>query len=277
MKNKLYFKILILLLFSLVLGGCSNKSKETLNQQVSDLQEKLEQLQEENETYKAEINILNDEIKENNRKYKELYEVFSKKVLEKKKDENMIQDLNNKISDLETNFRNELDRKREQLWQYGTILQYNKDKLQEIIKPVYVLNIFDSIFIQEGDKIAGLIVEEKDIGLMDEFNRPVYEDIKFRGEYEVKGNIYNDPDSNLIKLRIKQSELIKIPIPYYVFDIEFIDITVLNGDKLIDSIGQRYFDNMEVTAIYNGFRYYGKIESEKMMETTFIKLLAINN
>lgn len=272
MKNKFYIKIIILLLFPLVLGGCTYKGEETLEQQVLDLQSKLEQLLEENEAYKSEIDILNNEIKDNNRRYKELFEAFSQKVLEQKVDENTTQELGVKIANLEIGFKNELDRKREQLWQYRTILHNNKEELKEIIKPDYILNMFDSIFIKEGDEIAGLIVVKKDVGPMDEYNRPIYEDIEFCGEFEVKGNIYYDQDSNLVKLRINRSELIKIPIPYYTFDMEALDITVLNGDKLIVSTGKRYNDNIEVTATYSGFRYYGKVEAEKMIDTTFIKL-----
>lgn len=280
LSNKFYLTLVILLLLSFILGSCSNKDKETVNQQVQDLQSELGKLKSENDGYKLEIDTLTNEIENSNKKYNELYSGFSKNILEKLELENEMQNLNDEILRLEGNIiglKNELNIKIEQLWQYEKLLQRNKKELQGIIKPGYILNIYNPVFITEGDKIAGLIVEEKHISVKDELNIPIYEDIKFRGEYKVRGNIYFDKHSNLIKLKISQEQLINIPIPYNNFNIEFFEVTVLNGEELIYSLGNKYFDNIEVIATYSGFRHYGKIEAEKMTEITFVELISINN
>lgn len=244
-----FFKISLLAIIILMLFGCTNQGfegKDNLNKQQS----------------------------ENDEKYNELYSSYSNKVLEIIELEYKIEDLNDEVLGLEgtiIGIYNEMDRRIEGLLEYKRILENNKDILLGKIKPDYVFNIFDPLYIEEGEKIAGLIVAEKDIDYEVKFNRPIYEDVKFSGEFKVKCNVIRQ-ESELVTIRIKQPELINIPIPFNDLHIEYIELTVLNGDELINAIGNDYSEEMEIIGVFSGFRYYGKIEAGKMMDTKFLKL-----
>lgn len=244
-----FFKISLLAIIILMLFGCTNQGfegKDNLNKQQS----------------------------ENDEKYNELYSSYSNKVLEIIELEYKIEDLNDEVLGLEGNIigiYNEMDRRIEGLLEYKRILENNKDILLGKIKPDYIFNIFDPLYIEEGEKIAGLIVAEKDIDYEVKFNRPIYEDVKFSGEFKVKCNVIRQ-ESELVTIRIKQPELINIPIPFNDLHIEYIELTVLNGDELINAIGNDYSEETEIIGVFSGFRYYGKIEAGKMMDTEFLKL-----
>ena len=272
--------IFVIIFFCLMLCGCNNTGIDTANQQVIELQIQLEKLQNENESLKTEIDTLNDEIEESTRKYKEIYESFLDKGEDVIIAESKVRELNDKNRELEGNIdglKNELNMKIGKIWQYKKLLQKNKKELQDVIKPNYILNIYDPILIQENDEIAGLIVEHKNVRNIDGINIPIYEEVAFTGEYQVKGRIYHDKENELVSVKIDQSELINIPVPIDNFYIKSFEITVLNGDELINLLGDKYVDGIEVIARFSGFKHYGKIEAEKMTETTFSELMSISN
>lgn len=274
LKNNLFIVVIILFFISAVLSACGNNEMELLNSKNSDLKEELIKREREIASYKEQISRLKEESKQ---QAEDVSIRYLNEVVEFKKEtvslQNEIEILNDEVLGLKTEiyFGN---RKIELLNTYISTIHEQREKIQNVIEPQYLLNVFDPIEVTKGDVIAELTVEGKKIGSFENINVCLYEDIEFNGKYKLKGKVYRNKDSNKVEIVIDKSQFINIPLHINYIEMESMNITVLNGHELINCLEDEYYDGIEILALFSGLIYHSKVEAEKMIDTTFVKLIS---
>jgi hypothetical protein len=277
MKSRKKSLIIILLtVVSVIFIGCDDKGQNAVTQENLAIKEDLVKMKNEILKYKEQISRLEEELKV----YKDYNESCLKRIDEfhnkNKELKNENNKLNTEISWLKTQLY-EGNRRIKQLNKYRFIIQQHKQQIESLIEPKYLLNIFDPFTIKKGESIAHLTVEDKDIEAFEYIDTCIHEDVRFKGKYKLKGKIYKNEDSGGVVILVDKSQITNIPLHINYIDADSIQITILNGNEFIDSLGDEYYDGIEITGFFSGLRYHSKIEAEKMIDTTFIKLISINN
>ncbi|MTI69822.1 MAG: hypothetical protein FH751_06150 [Firmicutes bacterium] len=266
-RKESYLIFIIFIIIILNFSTCNNLENSL------DTEVKLDNLKAKNEDLKKELCILKNKLAKKETEYKEEFNRHFEKTSELEKQNKILsktnQNLKGELSELKYLINKEINNN----LKYINIIEKNKNEIESIIKPKYILNIYNPLTLKKDQIVAGLTVEEKVIQTLEDINMCTYERIIFNGEFQLKGKLYKR-DSN-VEIVIDKSQYKNVPLKFEDLEKNKKYIVIANGEKLIKEIGDRYKEGILITAKYSGYLYEGKIESENIKKTNYIELLSI--
>ncbi|MTI68336.1 MAG: hypothetical protein FH753_17275 [Firmicutes bacterium] len=262
-----YLKIIILIFIIFNFSACNNVEKNSLEVQLDNLKVK-------NENLKKELSILKNKLAKKETEYKKEFNRHFEKTSELEKQNKILSKTNQNLKGELIELKYFINKEINTNLKYINIIEKNKNEIESIIKPKYILNIYNPLTLKKDQIVAGLTVKQKVIKTLEDINICTYERITFKGEFQLKGKLYKR-DSN-VEIVIDKSQFKNIPLKIEDLEKNEKYIVIANGEKLIKEIGDRYKEGILITAKYSGYLYNGKIEAENIKKTNYIELLSIN-
>jgi len=231
-----------------ILSGCSNNGSET------DLIEENEQLKMENESLSAAKEELELDLK-----------ILSLETVRKN------EWLNNDITSLQIDNENQL----KIINRYQKALELPISNNRTIANTI---SIFSPEQVTVGSQVAGLIVSDnKEEAVNDVFSYHV----KFNGEFEVRGTIFNDVSGENEYSFMVTKNLETMPHTLSEFETGNIYFDIANVDHLLKSIGDQLATlpedgKLDIVAVFKDYSYIYVPETDYRSVAEFVRLTEEN-